>query len=236
MKTNFRRCLAFGLAAALWHACSLTAPAAPGPVRLKPAGDVSVAGPVFVNGEAAQSGATFFSGGEVQTGEGARAVLSLGAEGRAELMPRSSLKLDFGDGHVAAALGSGGVRLSKPKGVSATVATPDGSASAGPEESAVFLLKLEEGRATVEAESGRVTFRSGEKAVEVGAGGRYTSGQEKPGASHSLTGRQKAAIAFGVGGFVALLAVLLSGEDGDELPEEEPCIIILSPTDGTPRC
>jgi hypothetical protein len=236
MKTNFRRCLALGLAAALWHAYSISAPAAPVPVRLKPAGDVSAAGPVFVNGEPTQSGATFFSGGEVQTGEAARAVLGLGAEGRAELMPRSSLKLDFGDGHVAAALGSGGVRLSKPKGVSATVATADGSASAGPEESAVFLLKFEEGRTTVEAESGRVTFRSGEKAVEVGAGGRYTSGQEKPGTSHSLTGRQKAAIVFGVGGFIALLAVLLSGDDEVEPPEDVPCVPIVSPTDGNPQC
>jgi hypothetical protein len=235
MKTNFRRCLAFVLAAAVCQAYSISALAAPGPVRLKPAGDVSVAGPVFVNGESAQSGATFFSGGEVQTGEAARAVLGLGAEGRAELMPRSSMKLDFGGGHVAAALGSGGVRLSKPKGVSATVATPDGSASAGPEESAVFLLKFEEGRTTVEAESGRVTFRDGEKSVEVGAGGRYTNGQGQPGASHGLTGRQKAAIVFGVGGFIALLAVLLSGDDEDEVPEE-PCIIILSPTDGTPTC
>jgi hypothetical protein len=97
-------------------------------------------------------------------------------------------------------------------------------------------LKFEEGRTTVEAESGRVTFRNGARAVEVGAGGRYTSGQEQPGTSHSLTGRQKAAIVFGVSGFVALLAVLLSGDDGDELPEEEPCVIILSPTDGTPTC
>ncbi len=234
MKTNSRRCLAFVLAAAVCHAYSISALAAP--VRLKPAGDVSVAGPVFVNGESAQSGATFFSGGEVQTGEAARAVLGLGAEGRAELMPRSSMKLDFGDGHVAAALGSGGVRLSKPKGVSATVATPDGSASAGPEESAVFLLKFEEGRTTVEAESGRVLFRNGARAVEVGAGGRYTNGQEKPEASNSLTGRQKAAIAFGVGGFIALLAVLLSGDDEDELPEDVPCVIILSPTDGIPPC
>lgn len=237
MKTNFRRLLSLGLAAAVWHACSTAAFAAPGPARLGPAGDVSAAGPVLIDGEETLSGSTFFSGSEVTTGESARAVLSLGAEGRAELMPRSSLRLGFGGGRVAGTLGAGGVRLSKPEGVAASVTTPDGIIVAGGEESAVFTVRHEAGRTTVEAEAGGVTFSGGGKVFAVAAGERYEAGQTRPSASNGLTSRQKVAIALGVGGLIALLAIALTGGE-EEPPEEEPCIIPLgiSPTDDIPRC
>ncbi len=237
MTNTIRRSLSLWLAAALWHSCSMAAFAAPEPVRLKPAGEVFAAGPVLIDGAETLSGATFFSGSEVRTGESARAVLSLGTEGRVELMPQSSIQLGFGGGQVASTLGAGGVRLSKPTGVSASIITRDGTVAAGPEESAVFLVKFDEGRTTVEAETGRVTFRFEGKTVEVATGERYTVGQEQPGKADGLTGRQKAVIALGVGGFIALLAILLSGEEEIESPEEVPCEpITLSPTDGIPPC
>ncbi len=123
MKTNLRRLLALAVAAAVWHTGSAAAFAAPGPARLRPAGDVSAFGQVLIDGAETLSGATFFSGSEVLTGDSARAVLSLGDEGRAELLPQSSLRLGFGGGRVAGALGTGGVRLSKPDGVSASAAS-----------------------------------------------------------------------------------------------------------------
>lgn len=236
MKTNFRRLLALGLAAALLHAYTPAAFAAPDAARLKSAGDVSAVGRVLVDGAETLSGATFFSGSEVLTGESARAVLSLGAEGRAELLPQSSLRLGFGEGRVAGTLGAGGVRLSKPGGVSASVTTPDGIIVAGGEGPAVFTVRHEEGRTTVEAEAGRVTFSGGGKVLRVAAGERYTAGQTQPSAANGLTSRQKVAIALGVGGLIALLAIALTGDD-EEPPEEEPCIIpIVSPSSDIPQC
>lgn len=237
MKTNFRRLLALGLAAALWHVHSLPAFAAPDAARLKSAGDVSAVGSVLIDGSETLTGSTFFSGSEVLTGEAARAFLSLGAEGRVELMSQSSLKLGFGGGRVAGTLGAGGARFSKPDGVSASVTTPDGAVAAGGEGAAVFTVRHEEGRTTVEAESGRVTFEGGGKVFSVEAGESYTAGQTHPSTSNGLTSRQKVAIALGVGGLIALLAIALTGDE-EELPEEEPCIIPLgiSPIEGNPQC
>lgn len=237
MKTNFRRLLALGLSAAVWHACSAAAFAAPDAARLKAAGDVSAVGPVFIDGAETMSGSTFFSGSEVLTGESGRAVLSLGAEGRAELLPRSSLKLGFGGGRVAGTLGGGVVRFSKPEGVSASVTTLDGTVAAAPEESAVFTVRHEAGGTTVEAETGRVTFGGGDKVVAVAAGERYTTGpQGQQSASNGLSNRQKAVIALGVGGIITLLVIAFTAGEDEEPPEEEPCIIILSPIDGNPPC
>lgn len=236
MKTNFRRLVALGLAAAVWHAGSLAALAAPGPERLKPAGDVSAVGQVLVDGAETLSGSTFFSGSEVLTGESARAVLSLGAEGRAELMSQSSLRLGFGEGQVTGTLGAGGVRFSKPPGVSASFTTADGIIVAGAEDTAVFKVRRDEGRTTVEAETGRVTFDGGGKVFRLEAGERYTAGQGGPGASNGLTTRQKTVIALGVGGLIVLLAIALTGGEDEESFGDEPCVIILSPTEGTPQC
>ena len=237
MKTNFRRLLALGLAAAVWHAGSAAAFAAPGPARLKPAGDVSAFGRVLVDGAETLSGATFFSGSEVLTGDSARAVLGLGPEGRAELLPQSSLKLGFGDGQVAGALGTGGVRLSKPDGVSASVTTPDGIIVADSEEAAVFTVRHEAGRTTVEAEAGRLTFSAEGKVFRLEAGERYATGRQgQPQASNGLTSRQKTVIALGVGGLIALLAIALTGGDEEEPPEDVPCVITLSPTNDPPQC
>ncbi|HYY94529.1 MAG TPA: hypothetical protein VE713_08425, partial [Pyrinomonadaceae bacterium] len=65
--------------------------AAPAAERPRPVGDLFTLGHVLLDGSDAASGTSFFSGSEIRTDEGARADLSLGASGRAELLPQSTL-------------------------------------------------------------------------------------------------------------------------------------------------
>ena len=148
MLISVRRCLALCLAAAVGHVSSLAA-AAPDAKGLRPTGDLFTSGRVLLDGSDAVSGTSLFSGGEVSTDEGSRAVLDLGPSGRAELLPRSSLVINFGEECVSGSLGAGGVRVSKPAGVAASFATGDGSAVAESGGPAVFTLRYEEGRTTV---------------------------------------------------------------------------------------
>jgi len=140
--------------------CRVSALAAGGGAKLpRPVGDLFTFGRVLLDGAEAASGASFFSGSEIRTGEGARADLSLGASGRAEVLPQSAFALEFGEGFVTGALGAGGVRVSKPAGVAATFKTGDGSALASAGRPAVFTLRYEGGRTSVETQAGEVRLR-----------------------------------------------------------------------------
>jgi ferric-dicitrate binding protein FerR (iron transport regulator) len=210
-----RRLIALFLAAAVWHLSSPAAAAAPEAKRLRPTGDLFTSGRVLIDGTDAVGGTSFFSGSEVSTEEGSRAVLGLGRSGRAELLPRSSLVLDFGDDGVSGSLGAGGVRISKPDGVSATVATGDGSVAAGPAGPAVFTVRYDEGRTSLETQAGEVRLRLKGREMTVAAGERYAEGQDAPSAANGLTGKKKAGIFLAIGGVVALIAIILTGTHND---------------------
>jgi hypothetical protein len=213
-----RRCIALCLAAAVWYVSSLAAASAPETKKLRPAGDLFTSGHVLLDGSDAVNGTTFFSGSEAGTDEGSRAVLDLGSLGRAELLPKSSLALDFGDGGVSGSLGAGGVRVSKPEGVAASFATGGGSVVAESGGPAVFTLRYDRGRTTVETQAGAVRLRLKGKDVTVAAGERYAEGQDAPSASNNLTGKKKAGIFLALGGVVALLVIIFTGtHDNNQL-------------------
>jgi ferric-dicitrate binding protein FerR (iron transport regulator) len=214
------------VASPLWRAAALadTADAK----RPRAGGDLFIFGHVLLDGSDAANGTFFFSGSEILTDEGARADLSLGASGRAELLPQSALRLDFGEGFMSGALGAGGVRVSKPEGVSAAFKMGDGSALAGPYKSAIFTVSYEGGRTTVETQAGEVRLRLKEREVVVVAGERFTAGQNAPSASNNLSGKKKAGIFLAFGGALAFLILLLANNHNDNLPIFIPPPIQLS--------
>ena len=151
-------------------------------------------------------------------------LLGLGQSGRAELLPRSSLVIDFGDDGVSGSLGAGGVRVSKPEGVAATVATGDGSVVAEPGAPAVFTVRYDEGRTSVETQAGEVRLRLKGGEIKVAAGERYAAGQDAPSAANNLSGKKKAGIFLAIGGAVALIAAIIAGNNDEE-------DVILKPSD-----
>ena len=223
MRSKLRRLLTLCLVAAVTYASSPRAVASDAGRARTPAGELTSAGRVLLDGSEAVNGVTFFSGSEVRTEEEASAVLGLGALGRAELRSQSALRLELGGGDVSASLGGGSVRLSKPEGVAAAVNAGSASVLADRDGAAVFTVRYDAGRTTVETQSGRVRLRLGEKEILVGAGERYTEGQ---GAGddddEGLTDRQKAGIILGIGGGIALILIILATTGDDDEPVISP--------------
>lgn len=79
--------------------------------------------PVIVDGNAAKTGETIFSGQKVQTPEGVGASVYLAGLGRVDLAPSTSITLSFGESSVVARLASGCAILSAGKGVDGVVET-----------------------------------------------------------------------------------------------------------------
>lgn len=216
MSDWIRRSLSLCLAAAVLHVYSFIALAAPAEKGAGATGVLSTVGRVLLDGNETITGMTLFPGSELRTAEDSRAVISLGSRGRAELMAQSGLKLDFGGDTLRGSLDSGGVRVSKPAEVSATVETAAGSVAADPRGPAVFSVRYEGGRVSVEAHAGSVTFRGAGEPVRVEEGTRYTAGQGAPAASNSLSNEEKTALWLGIGGAVALIIIILATRDDED--------------------
>lgn len=116
------------------------------------------------------------------------------------------------------ALGAGGVRVSKPAEVAATFKAGDGPALAPAGELAVFTVRYEGGGTSVETQAGEVRLRLKEREVVVAAGEHFNAGQDAQSAASNLSGKKKAGMFLAVGGALALLLVLLTGNDNNNLP------------------
>ena len=114
-KLWIRKALSMCLCVAILATYSMVALAVPG----KTAGELTVSGKningespfVFVNGEAARSGRSVFSGSTIQTPETSSAVMNLGKAGKIELAPATSLTLTFDDKGIFGDLTSGKVTV-----------------------------------------------------------------------------------------------------------------------------
>ena len=114
-KLWIRKALSLCLSVAILATYSMVALAAPGKV----AGELTVSGKnvngetpfVFVNGEAARSGRSVFSGSTITTPETASAVMNLGKFGKIELAPATSLTLTFDSKGIFGDLTSGKVTV-----------------------------------------------------------------------------------------------------------------------------
>ncbi len=216
MKSSFRRFLTLCLVAVVSYTYSPHAVASESGRARTPVGELASSGHVLLDGMEAVSGVSFFSGSEVRTDKDASAVLSLGALGSAALQPQSALRVGTGDEDVSATLGEGGVRLSKPDGVATIVNTVGGFVAADREGEAVFTVKYEAGRTTVETQTGKVRLRLGEKEVVVGAGERYAEGGAAKDDDDGMSDRKKAGIILAIGGGIAVLLIILAANGDDE--------------------
>jgi hypothetical protein len=190
----------------------------------KSSGELSVVGEVSVNGANAISGATVFSDSTITTAQNSSAVVSLGKLGRVELMPNSSLKLNFTDKAVTGTLDSGKVRFSTASGVAASVMTKDGTAVADNNAPNIFVVDVECGNTLVATQAGRVELRAGNTVKQIAAGSQDTTGTAQPGsrctrltrstAFGSLSGGALALLLLGIGGAVAA-ALFAANQDND---------------------
>ena len=200
-----------------------------------PTGDLSVVGEVTVNGTSAISGATVFSDSTVTTGQNSSAVVSLGKLGRVELLPNSSMKLNFNETGITGMLSSGRVRVSSSSDVNTSVSTKDGMAVADANQPNVFMVDIECGNTLVSTQSGRVELRAGESVKQIAAGNQDTAGSATPGTRctrfeapdmDGLGGGALAALLLAVGGAVA--AAIIASQDDDFEFGDGP--IVISPS------
>ncbi len=149
--------------------------------------EITVTGQVTVNGQTAVSGSTVVSGSTITTGTNSNAIVSLGKNGRVELLPETSLTLKYSDTSIIAMLSSGKVRISNSAGVSATVTTKSATAVADTGQANVFAVDVGCGddvkcaQTYVETTTGLVTLRSGSTSKQVAAGTDATAGTAQTG-------------------------------------------------------
>jgi phage baseplate assembly protein gpV len=237
-RTWSRKSIAFCLAVAVLSVYSMVVLATPGQMgQTGPSGELSVTGQVKVNGQSAISGATVFSDSTIETAQNSSAVISLGKNGRVELLPGSTMKLSFTDAGLMGTLDAGRVRVSTPAGVSASVMTKDGSAMADSKQANVFTVDTECGNTIVATQAGNVELRAGDKTTQIAAGSQDTAGQAAPGTRctrlrtegmRGIGGGALAALLLAAGGAVA--AAILAGRSENNDLNFGGTVTVVSPT------
>jgi hypothetical protein len=90
---------------------------------------------ILVNGNSTPSGATIFSGSQLQTPESVGAAIMVGSVGRVDIAPKTTLLVTFTCETMEIDLAAGCVILSTEKGISGLVKTPQGiNQKIGPEK------------------------------------------------------------------------------------------------------
>ncbi len=216
---------------AVWTAFSMVTLAATGDVM----GEITVTGQVSVNGQSVVSNSTVTTNSTIVTGANSSAVVSLGKNGRVEVLPDSSLTLKFTDNSIVGMLTAGKVRVSNSAGIGTSVITRNATVIADAGQANVFGVDVgcaDEDRCTqtyVETTSGLVTLRNGSTDKQVAAGTDATYGNPsqtgckpclRPGtaapvATAGLGAGLIAAILLAAGGAV-VAAVLLNNNEGND--------------------
>ena len=139
-------------------------------------GEITVTGQVTVNGQTAVSNSTIVSGSTIVTGSNSSAIVSLGKNGRVEVLPDTSLTLNFTDNSITGVLTAGKVRTSNAAGVAATFSTRNATVIADLAQANTFSVDVgcsDDIKCTqtfVETTSGSVTLRNGTNDQQVAAG------------------------------------------------------------------
>ena len=229
------RALALLLASALLNLSAQPARASTAPPPR--AGEITVAGGAAVDGSPAASGQTVFSGSAVSTAADSRSTVNLGALGRLELAPRTSLRLDFGGAAgTACALEAGRVRLFAPGGARSAVRTADAAVASVGEETAVFSVEYARGATSVSVQSGRVEVRAGEAVRRLSAGETYSGAPAPQGPSQNLSGGQRKGLIVAIAAAVAIVAIVLAATGGGDQIIRGDCPVVISPTGNIPPC
>ncbi len=216
---------------AVWSAFSMIAFAAPNDVM----GEITVTGQVTVNGQSVVSNSTITSGSTIVTGANSSAVVSLGKNGRVEVLSDSSMTLKFTHNSIVGMLTSGKVRVSNAVGVGTSVVTRNSTVIADSGQANSFGVDVgcaDEDRCTqtyVETTAGLVTLRNGTSDKQVAAGTDATFGNPsqtgckpclRPGsatpvATAGLGAGLIAAILLAAGGAVAAAVILNNNDNND---------------------
>jgi hypothetical protein len=179
------------------------------------AGELSVTGPVTINGTAAISGATVFNDSRVKTAKNGTATINLGKFGRIELAPDTEMTVRFSETTVGGNLLGGRAVVSTPVGVGIAVATADGTAVSDGKQAAVLTVDVTCGNTRVASSRSDAKVTSGNKVEYVAAGQEVAVGTQAAGQGSRCT-RLSAAGATGVGGLSAgaIAALVIAGVGG----------------------
>ena len=146
---------------------------------------LQVTGEVTVNGANASAGATISSDSTIVTRQNSSAVVSLGKLGRVEVLPQTTMKLNFTDDSVSVAmLDAGRVRISSSSNVNASTTTNDGHVIATARQRNEFIVDTSCGNTFVSVKKGNVELRVGTEAntvKQIAAGNQDTAGTARPG-------------------------------------------------------
>ncbi|MDQ3636243.1 MAG: hypothetical protein M3405_17340 [Acidobacteriota bacterium] len=154
-------------------------------VSLAASGDtalITTTGAVTVNGQPAVSNSTISSDSTVTTGENSTALISMGSNGKVELMPNSSITLKFSDNSFVAMMVSGKIRVMNSAGISSTVTTKSATVVGDTGQANSYSVDIGCGDTAkcsatfVETMHGLVTLRSGNSVKQVAAGADASSG------------------------------------------------------------
>jgi hypothetical protein len=215
---------------AVWCVFSMTILAAPVDVM----GEITISGQVTVNGQTVASNSTVTTGSTIVTGANSNAIISLGKNGRVEVLADSSVTLKFTGDSIVGMLTAGKVLVSNSAGIATSVTTRNATVIADAGQADNFSVDVgcsDEARCTqtyVETMSGLVTLRNGSTDKQVAAGTNATFGNPsqtgckpcmRPGA-----GAPVATTGLGLGAIAAILlaaggavgaGVFLGGGNGD---------------------
>lgn len=139
-------------------------------------GEVSVTGQVTVNGQTAVSNSTLVTGSTIVTGSNSSATVSLGKNGRVELLSDTTLTLKFTDNSIVGMLSAGKVRVSNASGIGTTVTTKNATVIADAGQANTFSVDVGCGndekcsQTFVETTTGLAVLRTGNTDKQVAAG------------------------------------------------------------------
>jgi hypothetical protein len=122
----------------------------------KVAGELWVNGLVEVNGRAATTGMTVFSGGKIKVGPGGAATIQLGKRtGSIKLMAESEMVLNLLSGVIGGQLTKGRITVVTPQGVSISVPTAMGEVVSREPLESVFTIEATAERTKICVERGK---------------------------------------------------------------------------------
>ena len=192
-------------------------------------GELTVASGALVDGTPAFNGQTLFPGSAVETNSNSHSFVNLGALGRLELTPRTSLVLDFGEAGTSCALGAGRVRVYAPAGVGSAVKTEEAAVSSAGGETAVFSVESIKGATTVVVQSGRAEVRAGGRVHKLAAGETFTT-DPKGAPKRELSDDERKGLYIAIAAAVATVIIVLAARGGGDDEDERfgGCIDVLS--------
>lgn len=177
-KILIRKSITLMTAIAVWCVFSMSVIAAPDDIM----GEITVTGQVTVNGQTVASNSTITPGSTIVTGTGSTATVSLGSNGRVEILADSSVTLKFTGNSIVGMLTAGKVLVSNAAGIATTVTTRNATIIADAGQADNFSVDVgcsDEVRCTqtyVETSAGLVTLRNGSTDKQVAAGTNATYG------------------------------------------------------------